>query len=72
MATLLRRGQPQEAVAVLRPATRGIVLESANLHLTLSDVHALMARAFAAAGQPDSARAHRAWLHGSAADTSSR
>jgi len=69
---LLRRGQPQEAVAVLRPATRGVVLESANLHLTLADVHALMARAFAAAGQPDSARAHGAWLHGSAADASSR
>ena len=69
---LLRRGRPPEAVAVLRPAARGVVLESANVHLTLADVHALMARAFAAAGQPDSARVHGAWLHGNGADASSR
>ena len=58
----LKRGRPREAIAVLRPAARGVVLEGANLHLTLSDVHALMAQAFTAAGEPDSARVHAAWL----------
>ena len=63
----LRRGQPREAIAVLRPASRGVVLESSNLHLTLADIHTLLAEAFAAADQPDSARAHRDWVHRSSA-----
>jgi len=58
----LRRGQPREAIQVLRPAARGVVLESSNLHLTLAEIHALLAQAFAAADQPDSARAHRGWV----------
>jgi DNA-binding SARP family transcriptional activator/tetratricopeptide (TPR) repeat protein len=59
----LKQGRPREAIAVLRPAVRGVVLEGANLHLTMSDVHALMAQAFTAAGEPDSARVHAAWMH---------
>ena len=59
----LKSGRPREAIAVLRPAARGVVLEGANLHLTLSDVHTLMAQAFTAAGEPDSARVHAAWMH---------
>jgi tetratricopeptide (TPR) repeat protein len=69
---LLRRGRPREAIAVLRPAARGVVLESANVHLTLADVHALLAQAFATAGQADSARVHGRWAHASAAGSSSR
>ena len=61
----LDRNQPREAIAVLRPATRGVVLEGANLHLTLAEIHALMARAFTAAGEADSARAHTAWVRAS-------
>ena len=63
----LRRGQPRKAIEVLRPAARGVVLESSNLHLTLADIHALLAQAYTAADQPDSARAHREWVHRSAA-----
>jgi DNA-binding SARP family transcriptional activator len=58
----LQRNQPREAIAVLRPAARGVVLEGANLHLTLAEVHALMAQAFTALGQADSARVHSAWM----------
>ena len=65
----LKNDQPREAVGVLRPAARGVVLEGANLHLTLSDVHALMAQAFAAAGEADSARVHAAWMHPGAKTT---
>ena len=65
----LLRGQPREAVAVLRPAARGVVLESSNLHLTLADIHALLAQAFTAANQPDSARVHRDWVHRSTSNS---
>jgi DNA-binding SARP family transcriptional activator len=59
----LQRNQPRVAIAVLRPAARGVVLEGANLHLTLAEVHALMAQAFTALGAADSARVHAAWMH---------
>ena len=68
----MRRNQPREAIAVLRPATRGVALEGPNLHLTLAAVHALMAQAFTAAGQPDSARAHAGWLRPSARTAAAR
>ena len=57
----LRQNKPREAINVLRPSARGIVLEAANFHLTLADVHGLLAQAFAAAGESDSARVHNAW-----------
>ena len=68
----MRRNQPREAIAVLRPATRGVALEGPNLHLSLADVHALMAQAFTAAGQPDSARAHAGWMRPSTRTAAAR
>jgi len=55
---LLRRQRPAEAIAVLRPIVRGAVLDASNYHLTLTDAHLLIARAFDDAGQRDSAVAH--------------
>ena len=57
----LLQNRAREAVGVLRPAARGVVLEGANLHLTLGEIHALLAEAYTALGQADSARAHAAW-----------
>jgi len=68
----LRRNQPHEAIAVLRPAARGVVLEGANINLLLSEVHALMAQAFTAAREPDSARVHGAWMRPSARTAAAR
>jgi hypothetical protein len=55
---LLRQGRAREAVDVLRPASRGWFLDSTNLHVTLTEVHELLARAWDAAGVPDSAAVH--------------
>jgi DNA-binding SARP family transcriptional activator len=54
-----------EAIAVLQPALRGGV-DGANSYVTHTELHDALARAFEAASQPDSARAHfaaveRAW-----------
>jgi DNA-binding SARP family transcriptional activator len=68
----LRRNQPHEAIAVLRPAARGVVLEGANINLPLSEVHALMAQAFTAAREPDSARVHGTWMRPSARTAAAR
>jgi tetratricopeptide (TPR) repeat protein len=68
----LRRNQPRDAIAVLRPATRGVVLEGPNLHLTLAEVHALLAQAFTAAGEADSAKVHAAWMRPSPRPTAVR
>jgi DNA-binding SARP family transcriptional activator len=57
----LQQNRAREANALLRPAARGVVLEGANLHLTLAEIHAVMAQAFTALGQADSARAHSTW-----------
>jgi len=62
---LLRLGRPAEAVAVLQPALRGAV-DAANLYITRTALHQLLAEAFRRAGEPDSAAAHdqavaRAW-----------
>lgn len=54
---LLRLDRPRDAIAALQPAFRGS-LEAANLYLSRTELHELLARAFDAAGQPDSATAH--------------
>jgi DNA-binding SARP family transcriptional activator len=54
---LLRRSRPHEAVAALQPALRGEV-DAANLWITRTDLHELLAQAFDRAGRPDSAAAH--------------
>ena len=61
----LQQNRPRDAIGVLRPAARGVVLEGANLHLTLAEIHALLAQAYTALGQADSARAHSNWARGS-------
>jgi DNA-binding SARP family transcriptional activator/tetratricopeptide (TPR) repeat protein len=62
---LFALGRAPEAVYPLQAALRGD-LQSANLYLTRTEVHALLARVFDAAGMADSAalyrgRAERAW-----------
>jgi DNA-binding SARP family transcriptional activator len=73
---LLRRGHPAEAVAVLQPALRGEV-DAANLWITRTELHELLAQAHDAAGQPDSAALHyravvRAWERADARFTARR
>ncbi len=63
--SLLALGRPTEAIPVLRAPLHG-ALDGSGLFLTRSEVHELLARAFDAAGQRDSALAHytvvdRAW-----------
>ncbi|MGH7554895.1 MAG: hypothetical protein ACREMQ_17990, partial [Longimicrobiales bacterium] len=62
---LLRLGRPAEAAAALQPAVRG-PLEGSNLYVTLTELRELLAQAWDAAGEPDSAIVHhravvRAW-----------
>ncbi|HEU6451666.1 MAG TPA: BTAD domain-containing putative transcriptional regulator [Gemmatimonadaceae bacterium] len=57
----LELGHPREAIDVLRPALRGSI-EASNLYVTHTELHALLARAFAAIASPDSAAAHRAYV----------
>ncbi|HEY6853219.1 MAG TPA: hypothetical protein VI139_03145, partial [Gemmatimonadales bacterium] len=59
--TLLALGRAPEAVPWLQAVLRGGI-ESSNYFLTRTDAHELLARSFAAAGRPDSARAHYAWV----------
>ena len=61
----LALGRPRDAIEVLRPALRGSI-DASNLYLTRTEIHELLAQAFVAAGQKDSASAHygavlRAW-----------
>ncbi|CAN5623195.1 hypothetical protein BH23GEM9_BH23GEM9_26990 [soil metagenome] len=58
---LLAAGRPHEAVAVLQPAFRGL-LDSSNLYVTHTDLHALLGHAWEAAGRPDSAAVHYRWV----------
>jgi hypothetical protein len=58
--SLLALGRPREAAAILQPALRG-VLEASNLYVTHTELHALLGRAWDAAGAPDSAAAHYRW-----------
>jgi predicted Zn-dependent protease len=62
---LLRLRRPAEAIAALQPALRGEI-DASNLYVTRTELHEVLARAFDAAGQRDSASAHyravvRAW-----------
>ena len=59
--TLLELNRPREAVLALRPALRGSI-ESSNLYVTRTELHELLAQAFAAAGETDSARVHYRWV----------
>jgi len=54
---LLRLNRPREAIAALQPAFRGS-LEAANLYITRTELHELLAQAFDAAGERDSATVH--------------
>jgi DNA-binding SARP family transcriptional activator len=63
--SLLQLRRPLEAAAVLQPALRGEI-DASNLYITRTVLHELLAQAFVAAGQPDSAAKHyravtRAW-----------
>jgi hypothetical protein len=65
--SLLQLRRPREAVAALRPALRGEI-DAANLHITRTELHELLALACRAADQLDSAAVHdravvRAWAH---------
>jgi DNA-binding SARP family transcriptional activator/tetratricopeptide (TPR) repeat protein len=54
---LVASGRATEAITYLQPALRGPT-ESSNLYVTRTELHEALARAFDAAGQPDSAAAH--------------
>ena len=56
----LREGRPRDAVAALQPIFRG-ALDGSNLYVTRTEIHELLARAWDAAGSPDSAAAHYQW-----------
>lgn len=57
--SLLELGRAQEAVAILQPALRGSIAGS-NYYITRAELHELLAQAWEAAGQRDSAAAHYA------------
>ncbi|HEX9893942.1 MAG TPA: hypothetical protein VGA78_08450 [Gemmatimonadales bacterium] len=57
----LARGEPRRAADLLRPALQGS-LESSNYYVTHTEVHQLLAEAYARLGQPDSALVHRRWI----------
>jgi DNA-binding SARP family transcriptional activator/tetratricopeptide (TPR) repeat protein len=59
--TLLAQGRPRDAVPVLQSALRG-GFEGSNFYITGAELHESLGRAFAAAGERDSARAHNALL----------
>src|SRR5213078_4637969 len=54
-------GRPRDAVAVLQPALRG-PLDASNRYVTHTELHEMLARAFEAAGEGDSAVAHYRWV----------
>jgi tetratricopeptide (TPR) repeat protein len=54
-------GRPREAIAVLQPAFRG-PLDASNLYVTHTELHEMLARAFDAAGERDSAVTHYRWV----------
>jgi tetratricopeptide (TPR) repeat protein len=59
--TLIAIDRPREAIAVLQPALRG-PLDASNLYVTHTELHEMLALAFEAAGQRDSAIAHYRWI----------
>src|SRR5439155_23994457 len=54
-------GWPRDAVAVLQSALRG-PLDASNRYVTHTELHEMLARAFEAAGEDDSAVAHYRWV----------
>ena len=63
LATLLiDRHRPAEAIPLVRLGLQG-PMESSNAYITRTELQLLLARAFAAAGQPDSAAVYRAAAH---------
>ena len=60
---LMTLGRPRDAIAVLEPAFHG-PLDASNLYVTHTELHEMLARAFDAAGQRDSAIAHYRWVVG--------
>jgi predicted Zn-dependent protease len=58
---LMTLGRPREAIAVLQPAFRG-PLDASNLYVTHTELHEMLARAFDAAGERDSAVTHYRWV----------
>ena len=58
---LLERGRPRDAIAALQPVLRGKV-DASNYYVTHTEVHALLAQAWDAAGRADSAAVHHAWV----------
>src|SRR6185312_905908 len=64
-------GLPRDAIRIMQGALRG-PMDASNFYLTRTEVHELLARSFAAAGETDSAAAHlsvvaRVWRDGDAA-----
>src|SRR5439155_1101027 len=49
---LLKLDRPQDAVAALQPALRGVV-DASNLYITRTELHELLAQAFDRARMPD-------------------
>jgi tetratricopeptide (TPR) repeat protein len=58
----LSQNRPREAIAILRPASRGWFLETTNLHSSLAEVHERLAQAHEMAGALDSALVHWRWV----------
>jgi len=58
---LMATGWPRDAVAVLQSALRG-PLDASNRYVTHTELHEMLARAFEAAGEDDSAVAHYRWV----------
>jgi DNA-binding SARP family transcriptional activator len=64
---LLRQRRGREAAEVVAPALRGEI-DASNMYVTRTELHELLAQAFAQAGVPDSAAAHyrvvvRSWAN---------
>jgi DNA-binding SARP family transcriptional activator/tetratricopeptide (TPR) repeat protein len=58
----LQSGHPREAIDVLQPPLRGGGDVEAATYVTHTELHLWIARAFDAAGQPDSAAVHYRWV----------
>ena len=58
-ALLIHRHRTSEAIPLVRLALRG-PMEASNAYITRTELQALLARAYAAAGEPDSAAVYRA------------
>jgi tetratricopeptide (TPR) repeat protein len=57
----LRLGRPRDAIAVLQPVLRG-KLDASNMYVTQTEIHEMLAQAWAAAGRADSAGPHFDWV----------